>query len=293
MFSVDSGDILESFGRIRDFFANVNVVILTSNICTPTVSVIMPAYNAEATIQASIDSVLDQTFPNWELLVIDDGSQDATPLIAKDAADKDPRVRLIANECNMGVAATRNNGIAHAQGQWIAFLDSDDLWHKDKLTKQLAYMSKAGSVVSYTATAYIYEGTNSSFILRAQQELTYRDLLKRNLMSCSSVIVERELVKRYPFPQGNMHEDYAVWLKILKETECAHGINKPLLTYRANRASKSGKLLLSGIMIYHTYRNVGYNSFQSMLLTLRYSLHSIPKRFFVRTGRSRKSQLEG
>jgi len=248
----------------------------------PLVSIIMPAYNAEATIQSSIESVVAQTYPNWELIAIDDKSHDATHRIVKAIAAQDPRIRLYSNGQNLGTAETRNYGISQSQGQYIAFLDSDDLWHADKLTRQLEFMKETGATISYTSTAYIYEGTRSNYILRAKQQLTYRELLKRNLMSCSSVMVCRDMVNQTPFVKGDNHEDYALWLKILRKVKYAHGLDEPLLIYRVSHSSKSGRLFRSGIMTYRTFRSVGFMSFFALLLTLRYALHSVRKRVLIR-----------
>jgi len=248
----------------------------------PSVSVIMPAYNAEKTISESVDSVLSQTFQDWELIIIDDCSLDSTAQIAQSAAEKDSRIRFFRNDKNLNVALTRNCGISQAKGKLIAFLDSDDLWREDKLEKQLKLMKESGAAISYTATAYIYEGTRSDYVLKAKPKLTYSGLLKRNLMSCSSVMVRRDVISRYPFPQGNLHEDYVVWLKILKSNQHAVGLDEPLLIYRVSPTSKSGNLKKSADMIYHAYKHVGFNNVSAFFLTLRYALHSVPKRFFVR-----------
>jgi teichuronic acid biosynthesis glycosyltransferase TuaG len=159
------------------------------------VSIIMPSYNAEKTIKASINSVIAQTFVNWELIIIDDASQDGTVSAIKE--QKDPRIILLENAQNSGAAEARNCGINHAKGQWLAFLDSDDLWHEDKLQKQIQFMEETGAVISYTATAYMSEaGEISGYILRAEKQLSYKELLKRNLMSCSSVMVRRDVMRR-------------------------------------------------------------------------------------------------
>jgi len=245
------------------------------------ISIIMAAYNAENTIKSSIESVISQTYEDWELIIVDDCSKDSTQEIVKAYAEKDMRIHLYANERNIGASSTRNNGIARAVGEWIAILDSDDIWHMEKLEIQVSFMESIGAVISYTGTTYISkEGTTSDYVLRAKQRLTYSELLRRNLMSCSSVMVRRDVMK--PFPVGNMHEDYAVWLKILKEHDFAHGLDEPLLIYRMAGDSKSGKRLASAKMIYNTYRHVGYNWFWAALLTLRYSIHSISKRAMIK-----------
>ena len=102
----------------------------------PLVSVIMPAYNAEKYIEEAVSSVLSQTYKNWELLILDDCSSDCTAEIAEYFASLDTRIRLLRNPQNMGVAKTRNRGFDIAKGEWIALLDSDDVWHSDKLEKR-------------------------------------------------------------------------------------------------------------------------------------------------------------
>ena len=268
------------------------------------VSIVMPAYNAAGTLCSSIDSVITQTYSDWELLIIDDASQDETPQIAQAAARQDNRIRYLVNEYNLGTAETRNRGVAQAGGEWIAFLDSDDLWKPDKLEKQLKFIEETSAVISYTATSYLYDGVASSYVLRAKRELTYKELLKRNLMSCSSVMLQKILAARYPFTEGGHHEDYAVWLQILREINCtssanrvwetdptrktnsAYGLNEPLLIYRIMNNSKSRNRFRSGFMTYKTYLFIGYGYISSFFLTLRYSLHSISKRLRILHGKT-------
>ena len=155
----------------------------------------------------------------------------------------------------------------------------------DKLQKQLDLMTETCAKITYTGTAYINEESQlSSYVLRVERELTYRDLLRANVMSCSSVVVRKDLMLRYPFPEGFIHEDYAVWLEIMKKVDIAYGVDEPLLLYRLSSRSKSGNRVKSAKMINNVYRMVGYNSFLSLLLTLRYSLHSISKRSKIKAG---------
>jgi len=248
---------------------------------TPTVSIIMAAYNATTTIKSSINSILSQTYINWELIVVDDCSSDDTVAIVELFAESDSRIRLYINEQNSGVATTRNVAISQAQGKWLAFLDSDDLWHKDKLEQQLQFSEESGAVISYTATSYIdSKGNMSDYILTAEPELSYKTLLRRNIMSCSSVMVQRD--NMIPFPDGYMHEDYAVWMQIIRNSGNAYGLDEPLLIYRIAENSKSSNRLRSARMTFNSYRKVGYSVFVAWLLTLRYSVHSITKRLAIR-----------
>lgn len=250
------------------------------------VSVVMPSYNTAGTVEESIQSVLSQSYANWELIVVDDHSADATAEIIKRTAGRDPRVRLFINERNLGAAAARNRGIHEAAGDYIAFLDSDDLWHKDKLKNQLAFMQDNGADISYTATAYIKNGIRSNYVLRAEKKLTYKNLLKGNIMSCSSVMVTRDTMRRNLFPARvfRIHEDYAAWLLIVREKGFACGLDEPLLIYRMSGNSKSSGRTASAAMNYNAYRVTGYNFFLSFLFTLRYTKHSISKRYKIKAG---------
>ncbi len=244
------------------------------------VSVVMPAYNAARTIEETIRSVFGQTYTDWELLVIEDGSTDATPQIVSRLAAEDTRLRVLRNETNRGAAGSRNRGVEEARGEWVAFLDSDDLWRSDKLEKQLALADgRPDAVLTYTASAFMDEaGNRYAYVLEAEPRFAYKELLHRNLLTCSSVMVKRELMLRHPFPDGVLHEDYAVWLQILRETPCAYGVNEPLLVYRLSKGSKSGARVRSGQMIYRSYRHVGYGAAASAWLTLRYLPYSVGKR---------------
>jgi teichuronic acid biosynthesis glycosyltransferase TuaG len=243
----------------------------------------MPAYNSSKTIEASIRSVLAQTFTDFELLIIDDRSADDTFDIAEKLTAAEPRAQILRNSKNSGVSFSRNYGVSEASGEWVAFIDSDDLWIVDKLKKQLELIHETGAVISYTSSAFINsEGKPFDYILPAVPELTYRELLKRNLLSCSSVVVRRDLMLRYRFGGDRMSEDYANWLKIVKEVGCAYGLDEPLLIYRLSEGSKSSRRVNAAMMTYRTYRYVGYNAIVAAALTLRYAVWSVRKRKLIK-----------
>jgi len=245
------------------------------------VSIIMPAYQAAVTIAESIKSVLAQTFDDWEMIIVNDASTDNTTGIVEAYADKDSRIRLFTNETNQGVAATRNYGVSLAKGQYVAFLDSDDLWHEDKLKKQLHFMIENDAAISYTATAYLYEETLSNHVLAVKFKLSSHELLRHNLMSCSSVMVRRDVVAKYPFLSGDIHEDFVTWFNILGDVEFAYGLNEPLLTYRLSKQSKSGNRVKSGVMLFNSYKELGYGWFLCGIYMLQYFLYSVMKRVLI------------
>ena len=244
------------------------------------VSVIMPAYNAARTIAEAIDSVISQTFSDWDLFIIDDCSSDETPAIAARYAKSDPRIRVLRNAKNQGVSISRMTGIEAAQSPWVAFLDSDDLWRAGKLEKQFALLkTHPDAQILFSASAFIAaDGSPNPYVLEAPERVTYSELLRGNVMSCSSVMVKRELMLRYPMAGDAMHEDYASWLQILKGVPCAYGINEPLLIYRLSANSKSSNRLTSAGMVYRTYRFLHYGTLRSAAMTARYAIYSIRKR---------------
>lgn len=224
------------------------------------ISIIMAAYNAEKTIEQAIDSVLNQTYPNFELLVVNDCSKDRTVELVRSIVAKDSRVCLISNVKNSGVSYTRKHGLEEAKGSWIAILDSDDAWAPEKLEKQIALQKKMNADLLFTGSAFMdSDGQPIDWYLHAPAEVTYRKLLKQNVLSNSSALVRKKLyTKHYAIGDG-MHEDFAIWLSILKEGKKAYGVDEPLLIYRIAKSSKSGNKVKAAKMNWNTYRYVGLN----------------------------------
>lgn len=246
------------------------------------ISVVMPAYNSERTIKDSINSVLNQTYSDWELIIVNDASSDNTLSIIREFELMDSRVVVLENAINSGVSESRNKGISFAKGDYIAFLDSDDMWRSDKLEKQINLMKRNNAVLSYTASSFISsEGYRFDYIMEAEAKISLKTLLRKNLISCSSAMIRADVMKSIQMPNDKMHEDYYVWICVLRTYGFAYGINEPLLIYRLSSNSKSSSRLKSAKMIFNTYNAVGYNSIMSLFLTLRYSIHSISKRYKI------------
>jgi len=240
------------------------------------ISIIMAAYNAEKTIDQAIRSVLAQSYPNWELIVVNDCSGDGTAALVESYAD--PRIVLINNPSNMGVSLTRARAVQAARGEWIAILDSDDLWAADKLEKQAALQAQSGASLLFTASTFITaEGTPIDWVLHAPAEIDYRALLKQNLVSNSSVLVKKSLYLEHQAIGDDMHEDFACWLKILRTGEKAYGIDEPLLIYRMSPSSKTGNKLRSAKMNWNTYRAVGLNTAESAYYMVFYLINGLVK----------------
>lgn len=242
------------------------------------ISVIMAAYNAEKTISEAINSVLQQTYANIELIVIDDCSKDKTRSLVRQFAARDTRVRLVVNEKNCGVSRTRLHGLQTAQGEWIAILDSDDAWHPEKLQKQIELQAQTGAELLFTGSAFMdADGKKIDWYLHAPTTITYRQLLKQNLLSNSSALVKKELYEKYYAIGDKMHEDFAIWLGILRTGRKAYGVDEPLLIYRLAPNSKSGNKIKAARMNWNTYRYIGLNSISAIYYECWYILNGLRK----------------
>lgn len=216
----------------------------------PAFSVIMPAYNAEATIERAIRSVLAQTEPDFELVVIDDGSRDATREIVAALAAQDARVRPLALARNGGVAGARNAGLDAARGRYIAFLDADDHWLASKLALQRQAF-EAGATVAFGA--YFREGAGGRRLVAAPASVDFRRLLRGNCIGNLTGAYDRQRLGTFhQRPIG--HEDYLMWLEILRKGGVATGIQQPLAVYAEGGASLSSNLARSARWTWAIYR---------------------------------------
>ena len=244
----------------------------------PLVSVVIPAYNCERYIAETLDSVINQTYRNLEIIVVNDCSKDNTELIVLQYLNKDSRIRYIKNEINCGVAKTRNNGVAEAQGEWIALVDSDDLWLPMKLQEQLVFIEEMEGILCCTGRELINtESESLNKLISPPLIIRYEDLLKTNSIVCSSVLCNADIMKEFPMTYDDAHEDYLVWLHITKKYGDAYGINKPLVKYRVSLKSKSGNKLNSLKMQYKSYLYLNFGIVKSIFYLFHYSINGITK----------------
>jgi teichuronic acid biosynthesis glycosyltransferase TuaG len=242
------------------------------------ISIVMPAYNCEKHVVEAINSVLAQTYQNWELLVLDDGSKDNTLQIINEFGNKDSRIMPLQNDKNMGVSAARNRGIELASGDWIAFLDSDDIWEPSKLEKQLRVAYENSAEFIFTGSSYINkEGKPFTGIFEVPEKVSYKKLRNQNVISCSSVLVKKKYFENIKMEKDEMHEDYAVWLSILKLGVEAYGVNEPLLIYRISKSSKSGNKIKTIKMTYKVFRFIGVNPIGAVYFMMRHVTASVVK----------------
>lgn len=219
------------------------------------VSVVMPAHNAEKFLSDSIRSVVAQSFPQWELLVVDDASTDETFAVASEFAKVDGRIRLVRLDKNGGVAHARNVGIELARGQFLAFLDSDDLWLPHKLEVQISFMKEKGAAFSFSSYRRLAPDGSLSSELRVPFEVTYQQLLKGNVIGCLTVVIDRMQIPLVAMEKLG-HEDYVAWLSILRQGYVAHGIQTDLARYRLSSSSVSGDKKRSAMWTWKIYREI-------------------------------------
>jgi hypothetical protein len=203
----------------------------------------MPAFNSASTLLDSARSVLDQTVRTLELIIVNDGSRDATRTIAEEISKGDPRVKLVARSRRGGPAAARNSGIEVARGRYLAFCDADDLWMPQKLERQLELADRSGAPLVYSSYHRVdadFSGPASGFrsegrVVQVPTELTYEQLLRRNVIGCLTAVVDREQAGPVAMPNLSGAEDYALWLRILRDGAVAVGVDEPLALYRAEQ----------------------------------------------------------
>lgn len=245
---------------------------------TPLISVVIPVHNCARFVSLAIDSALIQDVP-LEVLVLDDMSRDNLDKVMK-RYQKDPRVIYSKNETHLGVAKTRNRGVNMARGEYIAFLDADDYWMPDKLKKQLALLEKTGTVMCSTARELMDpDGTLTGHVLSVKKKITYHDLLLQNQLNCSSILIKTAVAREFPMHHDDSHEDYLMWLEVLRKYRTACAVNEPLLKYRISSTSKSGRKWKSAKMTFRVYRYMGYGVIQSSVQFLSYAVHGFLKYF--------------
>ena len=248
----------------------------------PLVSIVMPAYNAAWSISRSIDSVLTQSYSEFELLIVDDCSKDNTLEIVRQYAQRDSRIRVIVCGENRGVAAVRNEGIAQAKGTYIALLDSDDVWLPDKLQRQMQLLKDTGAEIAYCSYDFIDE--KDAPVLKpflVPESTNYRKMLYSSVISCSTAVVEAKLMKQHPFRSQWYHEDYVLWMELLKIPVKAVGVQEVLAHYRQVEGSRSNHKGNAAIERWKIYRKaLGMNVFSSAVAFIGYALNGIRKYYF-------------
>ena len=244
------------------------------------VSIIMPSYNAARFIGESINSVLLQTYSNWELLIVDDCSKDNSVEVVRKFANIDKRVVLFSLEKNVGAAAARNVAIEHAQGQYIAFLDSDDVWDEYKLEKQLAFMKQYSYVFTFS-NYYVMEenGKKTENIVKVPSSLSYHQYLRNTIIGCLTVIIDRQQTGDFKMPLIKSSHDMALWLLIMKRGFKAYGLKDVLAGYRLVSTSNTAKKWKAAKDVWKVYREIeGLSVLYAAYCLCGYAIHAVLKR---------------
>lgn len=202
------------------------------------VSVIMPSYNTAKYIAESIESVINQTYPHWELIIVDDCStDDADSVVANYLSDT--RIRYLKNEKNSGAAISRNYALREAKGKWIAFLDSDDVWLPEKLETQIAFMLEKNCSFSYTNYEEINEDSNLlGVMVTGPKRITQKGMFAYCWVGCLTVMYDAEAIGLIQIEDIKKNNDYAMWLKICRKADC-YLLNETLAKYRKRTGSIS------------------------------------------------------
>lgn len=223
------------------------------------VSIITASYNSEVEILITYKSIKRQSYNNWEWLVTDDCSSDNTLDVLTEIAIKDKRVKVFKNKVNSGAAVSRNNSLKHATGEFIAFIDSDDLWKQDKLEKQIAFME---SNIDFSFTAYELIDDQGKILGRTVDArhagaFNYEDMLrKKATLGCSTVMLRRSAFEDISMPLLRTGQDYATWLKLLKTGKKAYLLNETLTQYRIMPNSISRNKLKKAKRQWQIYREI-------------------------------------
>lgn len=238
------------------------------------VSIIMPCYNSEATIDASIDSVKDQTYSNWELIVVDDNSTDGTTEVVNSFL-VDERIILIKSTTNGGAGRARNIGLDICKGRFVAFCDSDDCWKPDKLSKQLGFMKANDHALTFTS--YLKKGLNTEDLILAKASVDYRELLQNNWLGCLTVMYDKNIFDAYRFPEVRKRQDWLMWLTLLEGGHIAYSLADPLAIYnvRNGSLSNSGKFSLLRITWFIYRQALSFGILKALLYTCQYLLIQI------------------
>ena len=247
------------------------------------VSIITPVYNSEKFLVETSKSVFNQTYTNWEWILVDDCSTDNSWDILTSLQKKDSRIRIFKNEVNLKSGKTRNFAIKKAQGNFIAFLDSDDLWHPEKLSIQIPFMLENDYNFTHTSYGYVDEEGNSiKSTFHVNKKVTYFDLLKRTEISCLTAIYNANEIGKFYMSEHARKQDYALWLAILKSGVPSFGIDEELASYRQVKNSATSnkyKLILKHITFLKETQN--FSTIKALYYTAYWMVNGFV-RYFIK-----------
>ena len=233
------------------------------------VSIIVPTYNVREYIGTTIESVLAQTYDNWELLIVDDASADDTVAVIEGSVGELDRVRVFRLEKNVGAGEARNVGIREAKGRYIAFLDADDWWYPTKLEDQVGFMQEKSIAFSFTAFEYADYALNVMGVSHKPAKISYCAMLMGNNIGTPGVMIDIQAVGKMYMPSLRESEDWALWIAVVRKAGAAYSINLPLWKYRDHAPQNSRRKMAFLKANYRVYREiVAMNSLTAALMLL-------------------------
>ena len=249
------------------------------------VSIITPVYKCEKYISKTIESVINQTYKNWEIILVDDCSPDDSADIIKKYADNDKRIKYIKLKENSGAAIARNTALENSKGRFIAYLDADDLWMRDKLEEQLQFMIDNNYGFSCTSYEVIdNEGKKLNKEIHMLKEVDYIGFLTNNLIQTVGIMVDLSIVdkKLLEMPNIRRRQDAATWLQILKSNNKCYGLDKVLAMYRRTENSLSSNKFKAVKGVWYLYRKIEKLSLPfSLYCFIRYACLAVWKRIYI------------
>lgn len=245
----------------------------------PLVSIITPVYKAEKYLEETMKSVQNQTYENWEMILVNDMTPDNSVDIINRIAKEDHRFRLLHLKENSGAAIARNTAINDAKGKYIAFLDSDDQWHPEKLEKQIKFMEERNLAFSFTAYEIIKEkGLRTGKIVHVPDTIDYNGLLRNTIIGCLTVVLNKDIIGHIEMVNIRTRQDFVLWLDILKRGHIAYGLNEVLAYYRKVEGSISSNKFKTAKRNWQVYREIEKLSLVKTIFSFTgYAYHAIKK----------------
>ena len=244
------------------------------------VSIITPCYNSARFINECISSVLEQTYTNWELIIVDDASNDNSRELISNIAERDNRIKYVFLTKNIGVAGARNIALEMSAGRYIAFLDSDDVWKEEKLTTQIDFMQLHNISFSFSSYQPMSENGMEFFReIKVPSKVDYNFYLKNTIIGCLTVVLDKDKLSDFKMPKLRTSQDMALWLSIMKGGVVAYGIEKSLAFYRIvgnSNTSNKFKVIQGVWRIYRVEEGLGL--VMSIWCFVNYAFNAIKKR---------------
>ena len=243
------------------------------------VSIITPCYNSEKFLDECISSVLNQTYQNWEMLIVDDNSSDNSSILINSYSKKDERIKPLYLNDNIGAAMARNKAISKAKGKYLAFLDSDDVWLPKKLEIQTNFMKKNNYSFVFSSYSVISDDEKPNYTISVPEKITYKRYLKNTIIGCLTVMLDKEKFKKIEMPNLRSSHDMALWLNLLKQEKYAYGIAQDLAIYREHKLSNTSNKFRAIYDVWNVYRkHEKLNLFYSIYNFVFYAINAFIKR---------------